>query len=42
MERKKLSMAVAGSAFIALLTGATAPVQAALLDFSFTTDTKLR
>lgn len=38
MEIKKLSMAVAGSAFIALLTGATAPVQAALLDFSFTTE----
>ena len=38
MEIKKLSMAVAGAAFIALLTGATAPVQAALLDFSFTTE----
>jgi hypothetical protein len=38
MEIKKLSMAVAGAAFIALLTGATAPVQAALLDFSFTAE----
>ncbi len=38
MEIKKLSLAVAGAAFIALLTGATAPVQAALLDFSFTTE----
>ncbi|OKH60488.1 hypothetical protein [Scytonema sp. HK-05] len=31
-------MAVAGAAFIALLTEGTAPVQAALLDFSFTTE----
>ena len=34
---KRLCMAVVGAAFTALLTGATAPVKAAPLDFNFTT-----
>jgi hypothetical protein len=39
MEMKRLSMTVAGAAFTALLTVAVAPVQAAPLDFNFTTET---
>ena len=38
MEMKRLSMTVAGAAFTALLTVAVAPVQAAPLDFNFTTE----
>jgi hypothetical protein len=38
MQMKRLCMAIVGAAFIALGNGATAPVQAAPLDFNFITE----
>ena len=40
MDMKRLSMAVAGAAFITLGTVAVSPAQAALLDFSFTSESR--